>query len=237
MSKVNALVKKFVHPFLLKGVSKIYNNEIIVVDESKLSFRNSQSIFVANHTNGYDFPMVSQVINEHFFILADYTMKKDFLVNILNRINGCIYVDRKSRQSKREAKQQMIAHLKQGHNVLLFPEGTWNLHPSKLLLPLNWGVIDISKETGVPIIPIILLYSDKKVYVKIGKPFIPLLDRRVEISNLEAIMSTMMWDLMLNCKTERRDSIPPEYERIYIEKQLVTYKKFDLEYETSVIRK
>lgn len=60
--------------------------------------------------------------------------------------------------------------LNKGENILMYPEGTWNLTPSKLMLPLYWGVVDLAKVTEAPIIPIVAEYHQKCCYVKFGQP-------------------------------------------------------------------
>lgn len=95
-------------------------------------------------------------------------MKKDLPVHILNAANGCVYVDRKNKNSRTKAKRKLLMLIKEGHSVLLFPEGTWNLTSSKLILPLNWGMLDLSAISGVPIVPIGLVYSSQKRVVNFG---------------------------------------------------------------------
>lgn len=160
------MIKRLLHPIMLSGVKVFDNCKVIVVGENTIDNLNEPAIFVVNHTNGHDFPVAAQVIKKHFYILADFTMKKDLVVNALNRLNGCVYVDRKNPDSKKESKQKLTEHLKNRRNVLLFPEGTWNLHSSKLLLPLNWGAVDLSQKTDKPIIPIVLIYRDKRCLCK-----------------------------------------------------------------------
>lgn len=50
-------------------------------------------------------------------------------------------------------------------------------------------------------------------------------------------MSTLLWDLMMQFEPQSRKDLPDNYKEKYIKAQLDTYKKFNLEYETSVIRK
>ena len=236
MLKINHLFKTILHPVLLQGVKMFDKVQIHIVNNGSILDSSTPLIFVVNHSNGHDFPVSARVIKKHFYILADYTMKKDIVVNILNRLNGCVYVDRKNPESKKQSKITLVKHLKQGHNILLFPEGTWNLHPSKILLPLNWGCIDLSKETNAPIVPITILYRENSAYVNIGEIFLPTQDKKTEIEALEERMSTLLWESMCQFKPIERCSLQENYSEIFIKEQLDTYKNLDLEYETSVIR-
>ncbi|MBP3939231.1 MAG: 1-acyl-sn-glycerol-3-phosphate acyltransferase [Clostridia bacterium] len=236
MNSINNIFKKFIHPILLHGTKLFDNCRLRVANENSIAQISEPIIFVVNHSNGHDFPMAAQAIKTHFYILADFTMKKDPIVNSLNRLNGCVYVDRKNTESKKQSKEVLIKHLNKGHNILLFPEGTWNLHPSKLLLPLNWGCIDLSKETNAPIVPITILYRGNQAYVNIGEPFFPIKDKQTEIIVLEELMSTLLWKSMCLFEPMKREMLPNDYEEQFIKEQLQTYKKLDLQYEKSVIR-
>lgn len=119
----------------------------------------------------------------------------------------------------------------------MFPEGTWNLHPCKLMLPLNWGVIGISKTANVPIVPIVVEYHDRTAYVKIGEAYIPTGDKLTEIYCLTDKMATMKWDLIHMLPPLKREKLLDNYFEIYVQSCLDGYRRFDLEYETSVIRK
>lgn len=228
--------KKLIHPILLQGTKIFYKCKIHIINRNAVKDIPEPVIFVVNHSNGHDFPVVAQCIKKHFYILADFTMKKDIIVNLLNRLNGCIYVDRKNPSSKKQSKSKMIDHLKSGHNILLFPEGTWNLNPSRMLLPLNWGVIDISKQISVPIIPITILYRNNQAYVNIGVPFLPTENKQIEIIKLEEKMATLLYESMCLFKPIKRSDLPENYAESFVKEQLATYKKLDLQYETSVIR-
>lgn len=234
---INDFLKKFIHPVLVQGTKLFDHCRLQLVGTNTIKQVSEPIIFVVNHSNGHDFPMAAQAIKKHFYILADFTMKKDLVVNALNRMNGCVYVDRKDSDSKKYSKVALVEHLKRGDNILLFPEGTWNLHASRILLPLNWGCIDLSKETNAPIVPITILYKDNQAYVNIGETFLPTEDKQTEIINLEERMSTLLWELMCLFEPMKRATFPNNYEEQFIKEQLATYKKLDLQYETSVIRK
>lgn len=72
------------------------------------------------------------------------------------------------------SKDALNACLRKGQSILWFPEGTWNLTPSQLMMPMKWGIIDVAKETGAQIIPTVLEYSreQKKCFVRFGKPMV-----------------------------------------------------------------
>ena len=56
------------------------------------------------------------------------------------------------------------------NNLLIFPEGTWNLLPSSPMLPIYWGGIALAMETGKPLIPVVMEYRGDDVYIAFDKP-------------------------------------------------------------------
>ena len=116
-------------------------------------------IFSANHSNASDFLVLGQIIKKHFFIMADFTMINDPVVDKLNRLNGCIYIDRLSRISGKNAIEQAIDGVNHGYNMAIFPESTWNLFEDKLMLPRKWGDVLVAQQTKRPIIPIGIVYN------------------------------------------------------------------------------
>lgn len=233
--------RQIFHP-IYKNIVKSMRNFDLTIDGKIELLKNQPAIFVVNHSNSHDFPIAAEIIKRHFYILADFTMKKTW-VNIPNELNGVIYVDRLNKKSKLEAKEQMIKLLLNGKNVLLFPEGTWNLTPSKPLLPLNWGAIDLAKITNCPIVPIVIDYryneSTNKLECnsKIGKPIYMhyYSDKQQELYKLEEIMATLKWSIWEKLGEEKRDKIDIDYHNKYVNFCLNEYKNFDLEYENSVI--
>lgn len=120
MNKVNIFIKTLLHPLMYLGVKAIRPVKTDIISGKIVN----GCIYAVNHTNGNDFPTAAQIVKHHFYILADFTMKKDIRVNILNRLNGVVYVDRKSRQSRAKAKDDLKNDL------------------SEMEIPVNWILVD-----------------------------------------------------------------------------------------------
>lgn len=75
-------------------------------------------------------------------------------------LNGAVFVKRNIPESRFKAKLELMRLLcKEDKSITIFPEGVWNLSPSKLLLPVHAGFVDIAKKTGMPIIPVVHFYD------------------------------------------------------------------------------
>lgn len=100
----------------------------------------------------------------------------------------------------------MCALLK-GHCVWYFPEGTWNLSPNKLHLPMSFGFLEIAQKTGVPVIPVVIEYtydtvSEKeriiKMHIRYASPISVTMEDDLGEKLLEysQAVSTIRWELI-----------------------------------------
>lgn len=146
-----------------------------------------------------------------------------------------IYVDRDDKEWRTRAKQEMITHLQNGGNIMMYPEGTWNLSPNLPMLPLFRGIADIAKETNATIIPFAQEIDDKNktYYVKIGEPIYPTEEPLSMLEDLRSQMAEMKWSLIEElpfCKADYdKEKLYSEWDK-YIEKRLseCSYYTFEL---------
>lgn len=107
----------------------------------------------------------------------------------------------------RNAKLDMIELLLNGYSLSYFPEGTWNLSPNKIHLPMRFGFLDVAQKAGVPVIPVVHEYtyeSDstkeiiKVIHSRFGKPIYVEMDDNLsdKLIEYQEQISTMRWDLM-----------------------------------------
>lgn len=109
--------------------------------------------------------------------------------------------------NRRDAKLDMIHILLKGNTVWYFPEGTWNLSPNKLHLPMSYGFLDVAKKSGAPVVPVVMEFTydtstDKeritKIHIRYGKPiYVSLQDVLNEkLLEYEEQISTIIWELI-----------------------------------------
>lgn len=158
------------------------------------------------------------------------------MVCLSTRMNGCVYVDRKSKSSTVNAFDQCVDGVNRGFSIVVFPEATWNLTESLSILPRYWGDVKMAKETGRPIVPAILEYTSKVCVVKFGKC--------IWVSEQDSIVEKdrEVFDAMVQLKTEIRssDDYIKHYEQKeytqWLKRNIKNYKYFDVSYEMSCIR-
>lgn len=220
-------------------LSKKKNANNIVLERYPSLDKDESYIFVGNHTCPEDIETMLNIIDRSaYLILGSVESLKYNPEMYLSWLNGVVYVDRKSKKNKKKSLQKMLKILEDGKSLLMCPEGTWNLTPSKPMIPLNWGIIDLAKQTEVPIIPLILEYLPDCCYAKYGEPIYITqeMDKQTGIELLEEEMATLKWNIWEMFPVQKRtDEMKAEFEEM-VQKRVAEYPKFDFEYEMSVVR-
>lgn len=183
------ILRSFIHPLVIKALSLRRNFKLEVIGEIP---KKQQFIFIANHYCIDDIPTVGEVIGSHVYALVS-DEDRGTLNGLALDLNGVVWTNRLDKAERKRSKDALVRHLKLGHSILMYPEATWNLSPNLPMLPMNYGCISISLETGVPILPIFLQFNDDVCRVEISKPFYPSEDKIVSIGELRDIMATSAW--------------------------------------------
>lgn len=246
--------KKVIYPItntLLKSVVnfKIYKYYNLIKYEENTNFNpndylypkelnksNDPRIIVMNHSNVHDFPIINQVLKKHFIILSDKNNIEGINGFVIN-MNGCVCLDRENKESRKLAFQKLKEILKLGHDVLIMPEGTWNLTDSVPIMPFSWGVIGLANESNVKILPVALEYENKNCYVNIGeyinvKDF---KDKKEAYTYLRDNLATLRWNLWELKGEFKREDISKEDFNSYIKFLLSEYPRMDYNEEKKII--
>lgn len=104
-------------------------------------------IYAVHHGGIVDIPNIIEAIPDYAVLLAGKD-NIDFASKCLLFLVGTVFVNRKDKADRRKAKQKLIRILRKGRSIIIFPEGTWNLSPGKLHLPLTWGVLILQEKQG-----------------------------------------------------------------------------------------
>lgn len=195
-------------------------------------------IFVANHGAFQDTPIMLRVTGRRSYIFSG-KQNLAFIDWIFFVLNGAIWVDRKDKADMASSKNALIAYLQKGQSILWFPEGTWNLTPSQLMMPMKWGIIDMARQAGAQIIPAALDYDREKntCRVKFGAPLAgDALENKAEaICDLRDTMATLRWDLMCDQPVLHRGNVTVEQLQKEMYRVIDEYPPLDWEYESSCI--
>jgi 1-acyl-sn-glycerol-3-phosphate acyltransferase len=139
----------------------------------------SACIIVSNHSSYSDFLIIAAILNKKTVIVASEKLKTTKFMSWFLRLNKLIYVnpDKSTYRTTRE----IMAHLNQNKQILIYPEGTRS-RSGKMLIPKP-GFVKMAMAANVPIVPVSMkgtykiLPPDKiwprfrKCEVIVGKPF------------------------------------------------------------------
>lgn len=186
-------------------------------------------IYAITHVDKYDFQLVSEAIKDHQYPFAGdpETMYRN-LDGIVLGLNGVIYCDTESKIDRKIAKATAIETLENGKNLLIYPEGVWNVTSNLLMLPLFPGIIEMAKTTGCDIVPVAIERYNKDYIVNIGTEFnvndklaTGLNEDEIKMS-LRDEMATLKWNIMESLpKNESAEEIYYNTKR----SELGTYKE------------
>ncbi|WP_375592248.1 lysophospholipid acyltransferase family protein [Chitiniphilus eburneus] len=112
-------------------------------------------ILIANHPSAFEdigIPALFPVTN-----LAKAEVRHWWIVGRIATAAGTLFVQREDKDSRQAAQAALIAAVRAGHNVAIYPEGgcKGRLLWDKFL----YGAFSVSLETGVPIVPVFLHYE------------------------------------------------------------------------------
>jgi len=115
-------------------------------------------LFVANHLSWLDIPVLGSRLTGSFVAKAE--VGDMGFVTLLADLQGTIYVERARRHRAAAQASEIVERLAQGHNVILFPEGTSN--DGVRILPFKstlFSVVDGPRAADFRIQPVTVAYT------------------------------------------------------------------------------
>lgn len=113
-------------------------------------------LLVGNHLGIMDILLLSAV--RHCLFITSVEMRNTPLLGTLCEMGGCLFVERRSRAGINKEIQQVRDVLKQGFNVVLYPEGTST--NGERILPFKKTLMTAAAGTGAPILPMVLNFTE-----------------------------------------------------------------------------
>ena len=205
LSKGSLSICETINPFVRSILTAFCGYENNVTYFSDVSGLNA--IYAHSHQSKMDHVNFITSNPNHTILMNSCVLSE--LYKMILRINGVCFVDKSSRDSKAMAKKEMIRLLLNDKSITMFPESAWNLSPNKLHLPLYYGVVDIARKSGMPIIPVVQEYTYderkldgiervKSVNIKYCEPifvgFNDDIDQKLQL--LSDVISTARWEMI-----------------------------------------
>ncbi|WZL73132.1 lysophospholipid acyltransferase family protein [Clostridiaceae bacterium 35-E11] len=150
---------------LLHSIALHWGRRIIKNTGTKVSIYGSDHIpegpvlFVSNHQGNLDIPLLLGFIDKPKSFIAKIELSKiPVFGKWMERIN-CIFIDRSDPRQSLRAINQGVEILKNGHSMVIFPEGTRSKGPK--MADFKKGSLRLATKAKVPIVPISIQGSYK----------------------------------------------------------------------------
>lgn len=222
-----------IHPLLLNIIklkNKMSGFDINVLYDNSVSTDNPK-IFCITHMGKFDIEVTSEIIKEHYYLLSgDYENMKGTVEEKFLGLNGVVYVREDDKDDRKRSKDKMVSILKNGGNLMYFPEGTWNLSPNLPVLQCPYGIIDVAMKSGATIIPVGIEQYGNTFVAAIGENFdVSLYDenQKIEaIGQLRGAMASLKWDIWSSVPPIERATMNPDIFNIYVDQRLSEWPNF-----------
>ncbi len=146
-------------------------NNIILERYPKLE-KDESYIFVCNHTCPEDIETVLNIIDRNaYLVLGSVKTLREEMDGYLVWLNGTLPFDISDQSQRKEVIPKSERILKT-NSILIFPEGSHNLNPNKLINPLFDGPINMALNSGKKIVLLTLIRDSEKniSYVDASNP-------------------------------------------------------------------
>lgn len=150
---------------LLHDIALRWGRGIVKNTGTKVSVSGSHHIpegpvlFVSNHQGNLDIPLLLGFIDKPKSFIAKVELSKiPVFGKWMERIN-CIFIDRNDPRQSLRAINQGVEILKNGHSMVIFPEGTRSQGPK--MSDFKKGSLRLATKAKVPIVPITIQGSYK----------------------------------------------------------------------------
>lgn len=251
-------LKKHLRPLLrtVLFIQRKLKKQTVEFISRELPEVSSPIVFVVTHIGKYDFEIVNEVIKNHFHIIASDFMHMYGNINgFFMEANGVIFMDIDSKEDRENSRKMMLKVLEQGDNMMIFPEGTWNLSENAIVKDLHLGAVDIALEKSAIIVPIAIEQYGSRFVVNIGKAFNPeivkaeftkmayrdlnendnlehLLKKQIKLATNQELrdrLATLKWEIWEKEGVFKRNSIPYDYWKAFIEERCAEWPGYSMD--------
>ena len=231
--------RRRIHKFIL-AIYKIknrlegYSYEVI---NDKRTPTNRPIIFAVTHVGKKDIEVISEAIKDHYYLLSgDFEHIQGIIDAPFLGMNGVFYFNEKVKEDRKAVSNKMIDLLKEGGNLMYFPEGTWNITPNLPMLPCYWGIVDIAKATNAIIVPVAACQYKKHFKINIGENFDMYYygktkeEKTRAITDLRDTLASLSWEIYETEKPLIRKELNGDEWDKYIKARFEEWPYFNEEY-------
>nr|WP_251047643.1 lysophospholipid acyltransferase family protein [Planococcus sp. ISL-110] len=150
------------------GIMKRTQSSVSITGLEKLP--DGPVLFVSNHEGNFDIPVLLSAIPKPFGFISKKEVQKMPIIPMYMEEMNCVFLDRTDRRSALKSITDTVEKLKEGHSILIFPEGTRS--KGQAMGEFKSGFMRIAKDSGVPILPI-AIYGTSDIMEKNNNKVMP----------------------------------------------------------------
>lgn len=214
LSEKSIRIRNKIHQLLLKIViiDRLFNHETVTVLKDERVKNNHPKVFACTHIGGNDIQRTFEAIKDPAYLfLGDPQELYRNLEGLLLYLNGVICLETRDKIDRGIAKKRSIELLEKGGNLLIYPEGAWNISPNLPVMKLYKGAVNIAVKTKADLIPIAIEQVENHFYVSIGKNIITRdmknIDTNLLNQTLRDAMATEKWHIWESIGVYSRDVV------------------------------
>ena len=214
----NIKLRKGIHVLLLQliKIDRLLAKEKIEVIGDKRIKSDRPKIYACTHIGGNDIQRVFEGIKEHAYLFLGDPQETYIDFNgILLKMNGIIPLETDVKEDRNISYNRAVELLKNDGNLLIFPEGTWNLTDNLPVLKLFNGAAKMSRVAKADIIPVAIEQYDNKFYINIGENIVPSENRNLYLDSYNDLirdsMATLKWEIWEKIGESSRKNLQDNY--------------------------
>lgn len=133
------------------GVIKATGTKVTVIGRENIP-KDQAVLFVGNHQSNFDIPLLMGELGVPHGYIAKSELGSVPVVSAWMKEMKCVFMNRDDRRQSLQAIKDGIEILKNGHSLVVFPEGTRS--KCDKMSEFKAGSLTLATKSGVPIIPI-----------------------------------------------------------------------------------
>lgn len=238
VTKTGFYFRRTIYPLVRKLSGPLTDTEGILVKAEPMP--RGPKIFACTHTySREDIAWAISFAGEQSYLLTNGWRELLYTSDgIALWASGVILVDRYDKANRKASIEKAKRVLELGGNVMIFPEGVWNMSENQLVRKLYPGVYRISAISGAPVIPISTMMYGDKFYVSRGKAlYLAELDQQDALRKLRDSLAALKWEIMERYGVDTRENLlrgktPDAYWADHIEDYIAKQKVYEREEES-----
>lgn len=199
----------------------LHKKKYIIIGDKRLQ-TNQAKVYACTHAGSTDISVVNEALKDHCYWfwgdIGEYYRKID---GLLVWLNGAVLLDTHDKQDRRNALNTAIKVLKKGGNILIFPEGSWNITENKPVMHLYTGAVEMAIESGADIIPVGIEIYGNTFYINIGQNIRSrnmVTDSKQKFTEeLRDALATLKWEIWEQQGQSSRTALPNNISELWHE--------------------